>query len=170
MMSNCMPIDGFSNYMACGEGYLINRSTGKELRGCKTKSGYLHTSIISDSGPSKFVYIHRVIAEAFLPKQKSGHLEVNHKDGDKTNNNVKNLEWVTSRENKIHAVSTGLRKVRRVSATHMETGEKLYFESTRKAAEHFGISASHICMCCKGRRPYANGYFWKYEQEGSGDE
>ena len=53
-------------------------------------------------------YVHRLVAETFIPNPK--HLpEVNHKDGNRSNNTVENLEWVDSKGNSIHAVQTGLR-------------------------------------------------------------
>lgn len=53
-------------------------------------------------------YVHRLVAEAFIPNPK--HLpEVNHKDGNRANNTVENLEWIDSRGNSIHAIQMGLK-------------------------------------------------------------
>ena len=52
-------------------------------------------------------YVHRIVAKCFIPNPK-GRLEVNHKDGVKTNNNASNLEWCTRSENNRHAFQTGL--------------------------------------------------------------
>lgn len=47
------------------------------------------------------LYVHRLVAQAFIPGDAS--LEINHKDGDKTNNRANNLEWVTRSQNQIHS-------------------------------------------------------------------
>jgi hypothetical protein len=67
---------------------------------------YVH---LSKAGKRLSITIHRLVANAFL-KKKKGRNEVNHIDGNKTNNNVENLEWVTSSENKMHCFLNGLRK------------------------------------------------------------
>ena len=70
--------------------------------------GYLFVGL-SKKGKVKRFYIHRLVAESFLPNR-GRKPEVNHKDGNKSNNFVSNLEWVTGKENKQHAVKIGLRK------------------------------------------------------------
>ncbi len=71
-----------------------------------TKTGYLSTSLWKNN-TSTVEYIHRLVAKVFLPNPENKP-EVNHKDGDVSNPHVDNLEWVTSEENSIHAVETGL--------------------------------------------------------------
>lgn len=58
-------------------------------------------------GKNKVIYIHTLVTEAFLGKKRKG-LVVNHKDGNRNNNNIKNLEYCTQKENMIHARETGL--------------------------------------------------------------
>lgn len=72
-----------------------------------TGSGYLKVNIFHAVGKSVTWDVHRLVAIAFLPNPENKR-EVNHIDGDKTNNKLLNLEWNTSQENKIHGFKTGL--------------------------------------------------------------
>lgn len=75
--------------------------------------GYLNTSIsIGEKGNKKAVkfYIHRMVAECFIPNPE-GKAQVNHKNGNKWDNRVENLEWCSGRENMNHAIFTGLVKI-----------------------------------------------------------
>lgn len=161
------PVNGFPGYIACSEGYIINNITGNILSGTKKKTGYKEVQLYDEKHEVHHLSIHRVIASAFCEKR-AGASEVNHRDGDKDNNRADNLEWVTHEENLRHAFETGLREndvtPRPVIATNMETGEKVSFSSIYKAARFLGISQGNICMCCKGIRPYAGGYFWEYKE------
>lgn len=74
----------------------------------KTKKGYNRCDL-RINGISKSFYLHRLIALAFIP-QINGKPHVNHKDGNKLNNHVSNLEWCTPQENNEHGVSLGLLK------------------------------------------------------------
>lgn len=72
----------------------------KEIKPQETSKGYLRVRLVKD-GQKKWFKVHRLVAQAFIenPDNKS---QVNHKDGNKKNNSVTNLEWVTDEENKEH--------------------------------------------------------------------
>jgi argininosuccinate lyase len=77
------------------------------LKGYPNKVGYLHVNLFYAKNKSKTVDIHRLVAEAFIPKIK-GKNGVNHKNGVKTDNRAENLEWSTQKENVHHAIENGL--------------------------------------------------------------
>lgn len=81
---------------------------GKILKPYKSKKGYLNCDL-RINGKRKNVQVHRFVALAFIdnPENKP---QVNHKDGNKTNNCVENLEWCTNSENQIHAFKNNLQK------------------------------------------------------------
>ena len=79
--------------------------SGRFLKSWKIGHGYLVVSLYIDKKQKKFL-IHRLIAQTFIPNPESLR-EVNHKDGNKLNNFVSNLEWVTSKQNKEHAWENG---------------------------------------------------------------
>ncbi|MGR8823786.1 NUMOD4 domain-containing protein [Leuconostoc citreum] len=81
-------------------------TAGKYIKGSSNGNGYLYVTL-SYGNIRKHKYIHRLVAETFL-KNDEKLLEVNHIDGDKTNNSIENLEWVNSKQNKHHALVNGL--------------------------------------------------------------
>lgn len=81
----------------------------KILKQKLTKDGYYETTLFKD-GKYKYIRTHRIVAMTFLKEDKIRN-EVNHKDGNKLNNNLENLEWVTPSENQKHAYRLGLQKI-----------------------------------------------------------
>ena len=125
------------------------------------KKGYTYVNL-SKNGKVSTYRVHRLIAETFIdnPENKS---EVNHKDENKLNNNVNNLEWVTRKENLNYGTINERRsKTRGTPVKCIETG-KIY-HSAREAARQTGIYASSISRCCNGNYGFktAGGCHWEY--------
>ena len=176
-------------YEISQDGILRNVKSKKEKTFDLEKNGYyrctIHNKDIATS--TKHFYKHRLVAECWckIPDRLSGYtfdsLQVNHIDGDKTNNNYKNLEWVLPFENVRHAVKNNLwyesekfteQKHEKKPIMCIETG--VVFESSYKAAEwicettgksakYFNIS-NHIREVARGKKwkKTAYGYHWKF--------
>lgn len=90
-------IPGYENYWICDNGDVFNESSGNILKGSVGEHGYRYYRLSKDN-KKKMFYGHRLVAEAFIENPNNLPV-VNHKDGNKLNNNVYNLEWVTYSEN-----------------------------------------------------------------------
>ena len=93
-------INGYTNYEIDTEGNIYNLNTKKYLKGSIGEHGYKYYRL-SKEGKKKMFYVHRLVAETFIPNENNLPV-VNHIDGNKLNNNVNNLEWVTYSENTQH--------------------------------------------------------------------
>jgi hypothetical protein len=90
--------------------YYPRRSPGDELSAHLGKTeGYWRVNARRPDGSYTSLFMHRLLMEAFRPVPGMAELQVNHRDGDKSNNSLDNLEWCTHRENLAHAWATGLR-------------------------------------------------------------
>ena len=147
------------------EGYNYEISTDGDVRNYKTKKvlklgldsrGYYRVSFsLGKAGTPKIAFPHRLVAEAFIynPENKS---QVNHIDGNKLNNEIGNLEWVTPKENIIHAIETGLIEdiqvlsniankaslvvnSKKVRTINIETGETRNYSSISECSREIGI-------------------------------
>ena len=142
-------------------GRVKNKKRNTLLSACPSKHGYMHVGLY-DGDKRVNVYVHRLVAEAFLTRI-SGDLEVNHLDGDKSNNRVDNLEWCTRSDNARHAFDTGLRVP--PSGGHsrgvevVETGEK--YDSIRKCAKAIDGDKKSISECLQGRQNSHKGFHFR---------
>lgn len=91
------------HYDVSDHGRFYNNKFNRFIKPRKNSAGYLNVTFCID-GIQKYYKAHRLVAEAFIPNP-LGLPVINHKDGDKTNNHVNNLEWCTQSENRIHAVN-----------------------------------------------------------------
>lgn len=105
-IGNWVKIKGFEDYSISDKGEVFSHRRNK-LMSIWSKSGEYPRVTLSKSGKEKTFTIHRLVAEAFIPNP-YGKITVNHKDGNKNNNKVDNLEWNTYSENQKHAIKNGL--------------------------------------------------------------
>ena len=163
-MERWAPVNGYENYEVSDSGNIRNKYTDKILSS-KYDRGYERVTLYN-KGTRNMKQVHRLVAEAFInnPENKR---EVNHKDGNKENNNVENLEWVTSSENQIHKHEI-LGKTRtsnkRIGKFDKDTNELLEeFDSILDAVHSMGrTSRVSIDQVLQGRHKYAYGFSWKY--------
>jgi len=130
---------------------------------------YLVTLVNKDTKIRKNQFIHRLLGEAFIynddPDNK---VHINHKDGNKQNNDLTNLEWVTPKENAQHAVNMGLTHYEYCEKPVLQidkyTGEIIAeYKSQREAQDATGTARQNISKVVRGIRKYAGGYIWKYK-------
>ena len=164
MLEQWKTILNASNYEVSNLGNVRNKTTKHILKGRLTKSGYFQVCVKLDE-TQKFTnqYIHRLVALYWIenPQQKK---EVNHIDGNKENNNVNNLEWVTASENQKHRHLIGINKTsnRRVGKYSKEGILIKEYDSILEAAKAEGSPRVSIDNVLQGKRYTLKGYVWKY--------
>ena len=139
------------NVSSCG---LVQNIYGRWTSGTK-EGGYMYFNKHR---------IHMRIAETFIGDQRSEtKIYVNHIDGNKTNNNISNLEYVTPKENSEHAVITGLNScTKAVHCINKDTYEIIRtYISINEASRHLVKSCNGISQCCKGLQKTSGGFMWK---------
>ena len=138
---------------SCGK--VWSYKSKKFLKSFEDKFGYEFVRISNDN-VAKCKYVHRLVAETYL--QRNGcKLEVNHKDENKRNNSVNNLEWITHKEN-INYGTRNERTSKKVMC--VETGE--IFNSLGEVKEKYGIGKGSILKCCSGKIQTAGKRHWKF--------
>lgn len=146
---------GFDDlYEVSDKGRVRNKITGRILKPAKNK-GYLQVLLYKDEIIHKFKLVHRLVAEAFLPNP-NNYPQVNHKDEDKTNNSVDNLEWCTSQYNIDYSQS------KPVAQFSLDGRLLNTYKSTREAERQTGIPNQNIGKCCLGKIKSAGNFIWKY--------
>ena len=143
----------------------LNKRKGRILKPSKEKTDYLRVCL-SKQGVEKKYLVHRLVAQAFIDNP-NNLTEINHKDEDKQNNRVDNLEWC----NRCYNINYGTRnqKVGESNTNHpneskqvlcLETG-KIY-PSTMEVQRQLGFAQGHISSACNGKLKQAYGYTWRY--------
>lgn len=139
------------------------------------KNGYVY-QMLYKNGKEKLLRVHRLVAMAFLPNP-NNLPQVNHKDGNKQNNSVDNLEWCEQSYNMKHAYKNGLQipsenqrkaiintnKLKQKKVCQIKDGEIINtFSGISEASRQTKISISCISRCCNLKRKSTNGYEWRF--------
>ena len=115
-MEEWRDIEGFPWYAVSNTGRVVNVRSNRELTPCVDRSnGYAVVNLYDETGKPRRKYLHRLMAEAFLPNPDNKRT-INHIDCNKSNNTLDNIEWATDSENMRHAFQNGLCENTRQSA------------------------------------------------------
>jgi hypothetical protein len=165
---------GFPLYDICDNGVVISlsyRGGNKEhpMSPHKDTKGYYQVCLRNDKGKKMFV-IHRLVAMAFIPNQ-NNYKQINHKDENKTNNNVDNLEWCDNKYNANYGtrnkrMANALKGTpkphfwKRVEQLDFEGNHIAYYDNVRMAERETG--AFGVSKVCLNKACSAGGYKWRY--------
>ena len=152
--------------------------SGKEgfMKPFSARGGYLVIDLLDGNGKSgrKTHYVHRLVAEAFIPNP-NNLTEINHKNEDKTDNRVENLEWC----DRSYNVNYGKRNQKAFETlTKTNTSKKpkpvlqysldgdfiAEWPSACEVQRQLGFRNSSICLCCNGKCKQSHGFIWKYKE------
>lgn len=147
-------IKDYENYEVSDFGRV--RRNGKILKPWKNRKGYLHVDL-SKNGIRRAVKVHRLVAQAFLPNPQNLPC-VNHKDENKINNTVDNLEWCTYEYNNNYS------KAKPVLQYDLLGNLIREWPSGVKVEEELGIHQQSISMCCLGRYKSAGNFVWRFKK------
>ena len=124
--------------------------------------GYLN-AILYKNTVAQHKLVHRLVAEVFITNP-DNKLQVNHKDENKLNNCVENLEWITHIDNCNYG--TRNERISRKILQYSKSGEFIReWQSAAEVERELNINHSNIASCCKCKRKSAGGFVWRYKEE-----
>lgn len=162
---------GYSKYLIFEDGTIYSLKSKKYLKPIKKSTGYYAVNLFDDNSIPKMFFIHRLVAESFIPNP-NNYTDINHIDENKANNNANNLEWC----NKTYNENFGLKKEREIqtkTANNKINGHKRIaqydlngnfikeWESLTQASKTLNICIGNISSTINGVRNQAGGYVWK---------
>jgi len=170
MQEEWKKVKNHDGYSCSKSGKIRNDHTGKISNKAKDATGYLTISLTNNDGKTKHTGIHRLIADTWLenPENKA---TVNHKNKDRSDNCVENLEWATYTEQNIHKLNTQVKKFKNnigIWKCDKDSGERINYYRTIKEAENDNSiknGCGNIVICAKGKINYAYGYKWEYADD-----
>lgn len=162
-----LPIPEFEGYLISNLGRVFSKKTNRMRRPWNNGKGYLQVKLHKSEGVY-YKYVHRLVLEAFCPPLDNT-LEANHINGDKGDNRLVNLSWVTSSENKRHSIYSlknahGI-KPKPVGQFTREGQLIAEYRSAWEAERVTGVHQSSICSCARGSLKQAGGFIWRFLEE-----
>lgn len=168
----------FTKYDASNFGNIRNIKTKRIMKQDKNKGNYMKLTLVNDTNERKNVFVHRVCAFAFLDNPKN-YATVNHKNHDRSDNNIINLEWASHTQQSQHSRAIPYEKkrlvcARKVDRFDLKTGEVLQtYDSLTDAgnwliAQNLTTSSTpfkNISEVCLGRRKSAYGFCWRFSPD-----
>lgn len=162
-----LKINGFDNYYITKQGEVYNSRKDRYLKPYTDNLGYLQVAL-SKEGKLYHYRVHRLVALHFL-EPVEGKTFVNHKDGNKKNNSLGNLEWCNNSENMKHAYANGLYNNRHKCAVDVYAkfnGKYLYTASSvTDLAKITGYNRKTLTAILKGEKKNNFNYIFRYRQE-----
>lgn len=150
----------FSNYDVTEAGD-VYRKDGLKMKIIHDTDGYCVVNLTDNSHKKQMLKVHRLVAIKYIPTN-DYLLTINHKDGNKDNNSVSNLEWMTVSDNLKHSWNVLGRKhfTKKVKNSNGEI-----FDSLKEAAKQYGSTIQQISNCCTGKSKSSRGLKWEYLKE-----
>lgn len=164
-LSKFIDIPTFSNrYMISKNGEIYSKQLKRLCCTVLLPSGYYKLKLKSDTNAYRDMYVHVLVAMAYLnyiPDLRT--IVINHIDGCKGNNCLSNLEIITQKENMAHSITLNREKIFRKSVFYYDKDStKIIYESAKTASIHTGIDHSSIIKSCKSDNKCAGKIKWHY--------
>lgn len=164
-------LPGLSRYRICENGAIQKAANNRYMTWEITSLGYARVGLTFDDGTKKHMYVHRLVAQAFLDNPQNLN-EVNHKDENKLNNHYSNLEWCTRQYNNTYGIKSPQNRkkitpsnAKPIVLCDINTQNPIsFFKSSVEIEERMSISASSVRKACKNSPKGGKTceYWWRY--------
>lgn len=161
-MSKAFQIKNFPDYYITDTGDVYSRMRDGRFRKLSPSKNVVNNYLFVHLGRGKKKYIHRLVYETFIGFSGKGKI-INHKNSNKQDNRLENLEECDHTYNLIYAYYHGERKLKPVVQLALNGRILNEYQTAKEAYEKTGVARSGICNCCKGKHKTAGGYQWKYK-------
>ena len=162
-LSEFTDIPNYNKYMISKTGDIYSKQIKRLLVHSRIPSGYLKIKLKSDNSTYNDIYIHVLIAITYLQyTPTTRNIVINHKDGNKQNNVLDNLEIITQQQNAIHSTQINNHKIFRRSVYYMKDNNVIEYISAKEASIDTNIDHSSIIKSCKSQTKLAGNIKWFY--------